>query len=218
MDRAVLNTRYHGGMSPPTPGTLTAKGAATRARIVEAAADRVLARGVGGTSLDDIRADTKTSKSQLFHYFPGGKHELVHAIVACQGERVLDAQRPELDRLDTWAGWDRWRDRVLAYYARTGGVQGCPVGSLASEVAAVDPALREQLQSYVAQWHGLLRAGVEALRDGGLVRADADADALAVSLLAAIQGGLLLSQLAGTLTPLEQALDGALGQLRATAT
>ena len=46
---------------------LTAKGEATRARIVEAAADLILARGVGSTSLDDIRAGTATSKSQLFH-------------------------------------------------------------------------------------------------------------------------------------------------------
>ena len=49
------------------PAKLTPKGAATRARIVETAADLVLARGFGGTSLDDIRAGTSTSKSQLFH-------------------------------------------------------------------------------------------------------------------------------------------------------
>ena len=59
---------------------LTPRGAATRARIVEAAADLVLARGVGGTSLDDIRSGTATSKSQLFHYFPGGKSDLIGAI------------------------------------------------------------------------------------------------------------------------------------------
>ena len=91
---------------------LTAKGQATRARIVEAAADLVLARGVGGTSLDDIRAGTRTSKSQLFHYFPGGKRELVGAIAALQAERVLDAQRPLPRRPSTRRTWERWRDAV----------------------------------------------------------------------------------------------------------
>src|SRR5689334_1828051 len=110
------------------PRTLTPKGAATRQRIVEAAADLVLERGVSGTSLDDIRGGTKTSKSQLFHYFPGGKDELVHAIVECQGERVLDAQRPALDELDTWEAWTRWRDLVVAHYTRVDGVLGCPIG------------------------------------------------------------------------------------------
>src|SRR5215813_3442433 len=111
---------------------LTAKGAATRARIVETAADLVLARGVGGTSLDDIRAGTATSKSQLFHYFPGGKNDLVAAIAAFQAERVLAAQQPFLDALDTWEAWAGWRDSVVAHY----GSQpqwGCPIGALTSE-------------------------------------------------------------------------------------
>ena len=86
-----------------TQPELTQKGAATRERIVRAAADLVLERGAQGTSLDDIRAATATSKSQLFHYFPGGKGDLISAIGALQIERVLDAQRPYLDELDTWA-------------------------------------------------------------------------------------------------------------------
>src|SRR6202035_3868577 len=90
--------------------SLTPKGAANRARIVRAAADLVLARGAGGTRLDDIRAGTGTSKSQLFHYFPGGKSDLVRALADFQSARVLDAQRPFLDALDTWEAWDAWRN------------------------------------------------------------------------------------------------------------
>src|SRR5882762_1181991 len=106
---------------------LTPRGAATRARIVEAAADLVLARGVGGTSLDDIRAGTATSKSQLFHYFPGGKSDLIGAIAAFQSERVLEAQRPFLGALaseligtdparaaEVAAHMDRWRGYLRA--------------------------------------------------------------------------------------------------------
>src|SRR5258706_7694440 len=93
---------------------LTAKGAATRARIVAAAADLVLARGVGGTSLNDIRAGTGTSKSQLFHYFPGGKSDIARALADFQSERVLDAQRPFLDTPDTWAAWEAWRNAVVS--------------------------------------------------------------------------------------------------------
>src|SRR6202035_2931148 len=117
----------------------TPKGAATRARIVEAAADLVLARGVGATSLDDIRAGTATSKSQLFHYFPGGKSDLVGAIAAYQSERVLDAQRPYLDALDTWEAWEGWRRAILAHY-RSQPSWGCPIGALASQLIATDPA------------------------------------------------------------------------------
>src|ERR1700712_2304943 len=121
---------------------LTAKGEATRTRIVEATADRILAAGIGATSLDDVRADSSTSKSQVFHYFPGGKAELVRAVVALQGERVREAQQPALDALDSLAAWEAWRDRLLAHYDGQHG-WGCPIGSLASEAAGTDPQLAE---------------------------------------------------------------------------
>ena len=92
-----------------------------------------------GTSLDDIRAGTATSKSQLFHYFPQGKGELVGAIAAFQSQRVLDAQRPFLDSLDTWEAWDGWRDAVLAHYCSQSH-WGCPIGSLVGELVGRDRA------------------------------------------------------------------------------
>ena len=55
---------------------LTAKGAATRQRIIEGGAAGVIREvGLGDTTLDDIRTRTATSKSQVFHYFPSGRDE-----------------------------------------------------------------------------------------------------------------------------------------------
>ncbi|MDT7558971.1 MAG: TetR/AcrR family transcriptional regulator, transcriptional repressor for nem operon [Pseudonocardiales bacterium] len=195
---------------------LTPKGAATRARIVASGADLVLARGVGGTSLDDICTGTATSKSQLFHYFPGGKSELVGAIAAFQSERVLRAQQPFLGELDSWAAWQGWRDAVLAHY----GSQrhwGCPIGALATELIGNDPERAADVARHMDHWRGYLCAGLSRMRDAGLLRADADPDTLALSVFAALHGGLLLTQTMRSLKPLEAALDGALTTLRAAA-
>jgi AcrR family transcriptional regulator len=195
---------------------LTPKGAATRARIVASGADLVLARGVGGTSLDDICTGTATSKSQLFHYFPGGKSELVGAIAAFQSERVLRAQQPFLGELDSWAAWQGWRDAVLAHY----GSQrhwGCPIGALATELIGNDPERAADVARHMDHWRGYLRAGLSRMRDAGLLRADADPDTLALAVFAALHGGLLLTQTMRSLKPLEAALDGALTTLRAAA-
>jgi AcrR family transcriptional regulator len=201
-------------MAPSTQ--LTAKGATTRARIVEATADAILARGIGATSLDDVRAATATSKSQLFHYFPGGKAELVRAVVDLQGERVLEAQRPALDTLATWEDWHRWRAQLLAFYGAQHG-WGCPIGSLASEAAGTDPALAAELVDYLRRWRGHLQAGLETMRTRGLLRPDANPSRLATATLATVQGGLMLTQAEQALWPLEAALDGALAALRAQA-
>jgi AcrR family transcriptional regulator len=193
---------------------LTARGAATRARIVESAAEQVLAGGVGGTSLDDIRADTETSKSQLFHYFPGGKSELVGAIASFQADRVLAAQEPYLSRLATWDDWREWRDAVVAHY----GSQphwGCPIGALANELIGTDPERAAEVTAHMEHWRGMLEAGVARLRDTGELSPDADPRALSLAVFASLQGGLLLTATAESIEPLEAALDGALAMLAA---
>jgi AcrR family transcriptional regulator len=194
---------------------LTARGAATRTRIVESAAEQVLAGGVGGTSLDDIRADTETSKSQLFHYFPAGKSELVGAIASFQADRVLAAQEPYLSRLATWDDWRGWGDAVVAHY----GSQphwGCPIGALANELIGTDPERAAEVTAHMEHWRGLLEAGVTRLRDAGELSPDADPRALSLAVFASLQGGLLLTATAESIEPLEAALDGALAMLAAT--
>ena len=193
---------------------LTPRGAATRSRIVESAAEQVLAGGVGGTSLDDIRADTGTSKSQLFHYFPGGKSELVGAIASFQADRVLAAQEPYLSRLATWDDWRGWRDAVIDHY----GSQphwGCPIGALASELTGTDPERAAEVAAHMERWRGHLEVGVTRLRDAGELSPDADSRALSLAVFASLQGGLLLIASAESIEPLEAALDGALAMLRA---
>ena len=193
---------------------LTQKGEATRARIVEAAADLVLARGVGGTTLDDIRAGTATSKSQLFHYFPGGKSDLVCAIAAFQSDRVLAAQRPFLDALDSWEAWEGWRNAVVAHY-NSQASWGCPIGALTSELIGSNPMLAAQVTAHMDRWRSYLEAGLTRMLAAGLLRPDADPEALALSTFASLQGGLLLTQTMQSSKPLQAALDGALMALRA---
>jgi AcrR family transcriptional regulator len=195
---------------------LTQKGAATRERIVRAAADLVLERGAQGTSLDDIRAATATSKGQLFHYFPGGKSDLISAIGALQIERVLEAQRPYLDELDTWAAWDGWRDAVVAHY----GSQlhwGCPIGALTAELVRSEPDRAGEAIARMERWRRHLEAGLARMAESGLLRADADPRTLSLSVFAALQGGLTLSAMAESIEPLQAALDGALAALHANA-
>jgi AcrR family transcriptional regulator len=190
--------------------------AATRARIVAAAAALVLERGVGGTTLDDIRAGTSTSKSQLFHYFPSGKIELVAAIAAYQSERVLQAQQPFLDGLDTWGAWDGWREAVVRHY----GSQphwGCPIGSLVNEVLAEEPQLGKAVASRLEQWRGYLEAGLTRMQANGLLPGHASPRTLSIAIFAALQGGLLLTQTSHSVEPLEAALDMALIALHASA-
>jgi hypothetical protein len=53
------------------------------------------------------------------------------------------------------------------------------------------------------------------MHTAGVLRPDAEPERLALSIFAALQGGLLLTQTMQSLKPLEAALDGALTTLHA---
>src|ERR1700679_274314 len=90
-------------------GRLTRKGLATRARIVEVAADLMFRHGVAGTSTEDVLAGAKVSNSQLYHYFPD-KNALVQAVIEHQADGIIEGQRPLLDQLDSITAFEQWRD------------------------------------------------------------------------------------------------------------
>jgi AcrR family transcriptional regulator len=193
----------------------TEKGIATRERIVEGAADLILERGARATSLDDVRAATHTSKSQLFHYFPGGKSELVDAVAVLQSERTLAAQQPFLDHLDTWESWEGWRAAVLDHYSAQ--TLGCPIGALSAELARSDPAHAATVTGQMERWRGYLEAGIVRMVDSGLLAPDTDPYALSMGVFGALHGGLSLMVTLESVDPLRAALDTCLATLHAAA-
>jgi len=194
---------------PPVPAPLTARGALTRARIVEAAADLVYERGVAATSLDDIMAASRTSKSQLYHYF-ADKDALIRAVILRQTERVLDGQDPYLRDLGSMTGLRRWCTAILEIQQQRRGLGGCPLGSLASALSDSSEDARLLLADSFRRWETRLETGLRAMQRTGELHADADAADLAAAIMTALQGGLLLTQTTRATRHLQLSLDMAL--------
>jgi AcrR family transcriptional regulator len=190
---------------------LTPKGAATQQRIVEGAASQLREHGVTVT-LDDIRARTGTSKSQLFHYFPGGREQLLLAVARYEADRVLADQQPQLGDLTSWAAWLEWRDTVVARYRAQG--QQCPLNALVSQLGRMTPGAQAVVAQLMAQWQAQIATGVRNMQGAGEVAQDLDPDRTAAAMLAGIQGGVVMMMSTGDVTPLEAALDLGIGYLR----
>ncbi|WP_051854362.1 MULTISPECIES: TetR/AcrR family transcriptional regulator [unclassified Streptomyces] len=192
---------------------LTERGRATRERILRAATDMMYVKGVALTTLDDVRAASGTSKSQLYRHYPD-KDALMRDVVAMQAAEVLERNHRLLQRLNSVRGLERWRDALLERNALHNGAYGCPLGSLASELADKDEEARKAIARHFATWEGLLAAGLARMKDSGVLREEADAGELATGLMAALQGGYLLAQTARDLTPMKIALDMAIAHVR----
>ncbi len=191
------------------PRKATARGLATRARIIEAAADLVCRRGARATSLDDIMAASATSKSQLYHYF-ADKDALMRAVIELQTRRVTGGQAVLLEVVDSLDKLRGWRDQVVAMNKAASSVGGCPLGSLASELADQSESARAMLADGFGLWRAHLATSLRSMRDRGELKTDVKPEDLATAVIAALQGGLLLAQTARTTRPLELALDMAI--------
>ena len=182
---------------------LTAKGARTRARIVEEAAALIHERGVAATTLEDVKVAAEVSGSQMYHYFPD-KNELVQAVIDYQADTIVKQNRLALG---SPKGVEAWRKMVVAGVRNTQGKGGCALGSLGGQLAESDPEARALIAAGFDQWAAAISDGLRALHADGKLPSDIDPDDLATTLLATVQGGLLLAQVQRSTRPFETAVD-----------
>ncbi|MFG1827850.1 TetR/AcrR family transcriptional regulator [Microbispora bryophytorum] len=196
------------------PSRRTARGAATRERVIATTADLMHRQGVTATTLDQVVDTCGVSKSQLYHYFPD-KEALVAEVIATQANRVLSAQKQLIEQLHTMQELDKWRDALVAGLSENG--YRCPIGSLANELAGRCDTARRTLAGAFGTWTGDMAGAFARLQDGGELSSEVAAEDLALEVVAALQGGYLLAQTMQDEQPFVLALDMALGWVKAHA-
>ncbi|MFE4468091.1 TetR/AcrR family transcriptional regulator [Leifsonia sp. NPDC056824] len=195
-----------------TSPKLTAKGEATRDRILKHAAELIYANGVQATNNDAIRSAAGVSGSQLTHYFPT-KEGLVLGVIDWQAADILEFHRSdEFGGFDTIEAFQAWAD----FYVLTGRPfqDGCSLGSLAGELIKTDLDIHDALAHAFQQWRDVFSEGLERMQRRGRLAPSADPVRLANMFIAAYQGGILLAQVAQEIAPLKDALYAAVDHLR----
>jgi len=190
----------------------TGRGRASRERIVERAADLFAERGIAGTSVDEVLAAAKAGKGQFYHYFPN-RDELAAAAVGYRCAQVVDGLTDALGDVSSLAGLEQALAGFIAGFEQAG-LPGCPIGTLAAEVAGRNEAARLQAAAGFDAWERLLADALERMRQRGELRADAAPAVLATGLLASIEGGMVLSQARKDVASLRIAVDTGLAQVR----
>jgi TetR/AcrR family transcriptional repressor of nem operon len=182
---------------------LTPKGARTRARIVEEAAALIHERGVAGTTLEDVRVAAEVSGSQMYHYFPD-KNDLVQAVIDYQADAIVNRNRHALSGAN---GVENWRKMVITAAKRTKAKGGCQLGSLVGQLAESDPEARALIAAGFDHWAAAIADGLRSLQTDGKLASGIDPDDLATTLLATLQGALVLAQVHRSPRPFETAID-----------
>jgi TetR/AcrR family transcriptional regulator, transcriptional repressor for nem operon len=192
---------------------ITRRGRASRERIVERAAELFAERGIAATTVDDVLAAAGAGKGQFYHYFRG-RDELAAAAVGFRCAQVVAGLTQALGGVSSLAGLEQALEGFIAGFEQTG-MPGCPIGTLAAEVAGRNEDARLEAAAGFDAWERLLAGALERMRQRGELRSDAPAAVLATGLLAGIEGGMVLSQARKDMASLRVAVEAGLARVRA---
>ena len=170
----------------------------TRARLLTATNESFRRRGFNGTSLKRVTAAAGAPIGSLYHFFPGGKEELAAATIESSGDayrqlfEVMAGAAPDIAHAIT-----DFFDGAATALEETDFIDPCPIGTVAREVASTNENLRAATQGVFASW---IDAAATHLEGAGA--SSHNARELAMTLVAALEGGFVLARAARDAEPL----------------
>ncbi|MFJ8472610.1 TetR/AcrR family transcriptional regulator [Kitasatospora sp. NPDC094011] len=188
-----------------------AKGDETRARLIAGARELIEQQGYSGTGLNQVLAVTGAPRGSLYFHFPGGKDQLVAAALIQSGQEVADLLTAlAAEGADTATLSGQLIEVFAERLARSDYTKGCPIATVALEVAGTNEPLRAVCAEVYESWQRIL---AEQLTTGGF--SPAQASVAAGQALALLEGAVLLASVRRSREPLDDARHAVLHLLGA---
>lgn len=186
------------------------KGESTRRRIIEQAAPLLNQRGFSGCSMQDIMDATGLEKGGIYRHF-SSKEELAGEAFLYAIEQVVKTRTDGLEHLS--GALARLRYLIHRFVDTPSPIPGgCPLLNTAVEADDGNPLLRKLVRQAFADWAKRLAAILHQGIESGEIRSNINAAQTADTIIAALEGGLVLSRLRGNREPLHH-VESSLNQL-----
>ncbi|MBW4802638.1 TetR/AcrR family transcriptional regulator [Loigolactobacillus coryniformis] len=177
----------------------------SKAKIITAARQLIYQNGYEATSISDIMAAAAVGKGQLYYYFKSKKDiglAVLQQIVAEWDQQsvhgILAADQPAAPALTAMLAW------VLDFHRQQDEHYGCPIGNVISEMSTKDEDFRVLLDQLMTAWTTALAVKLQQLTP---VIAAKEAQVKAQTIIATLQGAILLIKVHQDIAPLEQAVN-----------
>ena len=188
--------------------TRSAKGAATRDQILDAAGRLIHLRGYHNTSLDDVLRESGVGKGNFYYYFKS-KEGLGFAIIdrVVQGflERTLEPAFAD-ESADPVEQIHGFLDRLVESHRKRNCVGGCPMGNLACELSDVHEGFRQRLAEIFEHWRVKVEGALERGRASGRLRADLNVAGAAGFVVASLEGAILMAKVTRDIAVMEKSV------------
>jgi TetR/AcrR family transcriptional repressor of lmrAB and yxaGH operons len=180
----------------------------SREKLVETTAALLQKQGYFATGLNEIVKESGAPKGSLYFHFPGGKEELAAEGLAMNAAGMRAQLSAVLEgTTDLGRALEVAVDVLAIQLEQSKFQEGCPIATVALEAAATSDRIHEVVKEAYESWEAIIESKLLA----GGVPAKQAKDA-SVMVLAAIEGGLLLSRAYRNTAPL-RAVQRMLAQL-----
>lgn len=178
----------------------------TRQFIIETTAGIFNTKGYAGTSLSDLTEATQLTKGSIYGNFEN-KEDVALAVFDYNLSRVKLAIANRM-QLST-----SYHDKLMVYaqvYHSFSGEAfppgGCPILNTAIEADDTNTLLKERAERAVSEWKNNIKSLIQAGIESGEFSADTEADRLAYSIVALIEGGIMIAKITGDHANLDKVL------------
>ncbi len=189
------------------------RGAETRLRIIQVAADLFHKQGVRATSPDEIIEASATGKGQFYYYFKS-KEGLVHAVLQAHLEAIKTGTAPVNYEIHSWHDLEQWFFAQVELQKSYSMTRGCPFGTVGNEVTENDELIRQDLSLIFEVVKNKLAAFFIKEKAKKRLSKRANEDKMADFCIATIQGAMLMGKIGRNNQPVETTVREALVHLK----
>jgi AcrR family transcriptional regulator len=175
------------------------KAARTKEFIIEKTAPIFNVKGYAGTSLNDITDATGLTKGSIYGNFTNKDEVALAAFdynLQCVDDIISQEIRKQTTFKDKLFVYANVYENFLKYPFPVG---GCPILNTAIEADDTHPALKEKAANAINGWKNKLIALIQKGIDTEEFRADVNAEQTALTIIAMIEGGIMITKLTGKL-------------------
>ena len=189
------------------------RGAETRLRMIQAAADLFHKQGVRATSPDEVIEATGTGKGQFYHYFKN-KEGLVHEVLQTHLEAIRTGTAPINYEIHSWQDLERWFLAHVELQRSFNMARGCPFGTVGNEVTENDTLIRQDLSLIFEIVKNKLATFFIKEKAKRRLAREANEEQMADFCIATIQGAMLMGKIKRNSQPVETTVREALIHLK----
>ncbi|HPI88187.1 MAG TPA: TetR/AcrR family transcriptional regulator [Spirochaetota bacterium] len=182
------------------------KGQITRDKVIQLSMDLIHARGVGNTSMNDIIAATGVKKGNLYFHF-SSKEELALEVIDRARRQYSEYLSSAISGTTSMEKLESLIDAVVSFHVKRKLRGGCIFGNTALETGGTDSPLRLLIREVFSRWAGQIEALIIQAAGEGSARNDIPPDVLARTIIAALEGAIMLAKVSGKKDELIQCAD-----------